>query len=233
MNNHDEDWWSIAAEPLPESVAAGDVPRLNTAFRHLWAELKKAQFDFADGNHLTGAYLSLVAVSAFLSLFGPVRQEGLSVPLAALENALWALDEGVVQPILKPARRARSGRARSSVLYQELKGTAVYVVHRLHSLGVEQKEARAIVKTELRHIGVKPDRGSGEITARTIRGWCDEVAADVGRYGTAAQRCYLLLSHPANRLLDDMPLEAAKSWLRSRLRFFVTTIGGKPANPAS
>ena len=196
-------------------------------------ELRAAQSEFADGNHLNGAYLSLLAVSAFLSLFGPVKQEGLSAPLAALESALWALDEGVVEPILKPARRARGGRARSSVLRQELKGAAVYVAHRLHSLGLEQKEALAIVAAELRRIGVKPDRGSGEITPRTIRGWCDEVAADVGRDGTAAQRCYLLLSHPEDRTLDDMPPEAAKSWLRSRLRFFVTAIGGKPANPLS
>ena len=214
-------------------MAAGDVPRLNIAFRHLWAELREAHSKFADGHHRAGAYLSLVAVNAFLSLFGPVRREGLSTPLAALESALWALDEGVVQPILKPDRRARSGRARSSVLYQELKGAAVYVVHRLHHLGLEQKKARAIVAAELRSIGVKPDRGSGEITARTIRGWCDEVAADVGRRGVAAQRSYALLSHPANKAFENMPREAAKTRLRSRLRFFVTAIGGKPANPVS
>jgi hypothetical protein len=231
MNNQDEDWWSIAAEPLPDSVAMGDLPRLNIAFRHLWAELREAQSEFADGNHLNGAYLTLVAVYAFLSLFGPVRQEGLSVPLAALENALWVLDEGVVQPILKPTQRARRGRARSSVLHQELKGAAVYVAHRLNSLGLEQKEVLAIVAAELRSIGVKPDRGSGEITARTIRGWCEEVAADVGRHGTAARRCSELRSHPENKALENMSREAAKSWLRSRLRFFVTTIGGKPANP--
>jgi hypothetical protein len=231
VNNRDEDWSSVAAEPLPESVSVGEVARLNIAFRHLWAELREAQSEFADGNRLTGAYLSLVAVIAFLSLFGPVRREGLSVPLAALEDALWALDEGVVQPILKPARRARTGRARSSVLYQEAKGTTVYVVHRLRSLGLGQKEAQKIVGAELRRMGVKPDRGSGEITARTIRGWCDEVAAD--RQGTAAQRCYLLVSHPADKTLDGMPPEAAKSLLLSRLRRFLTKIGAKPPNPSS
>ena len=88
MNNHDEDWWSVAAEPLPESIAAGDLPRLNIAFLHLWAELREAQSEFAKGNHQDGAYLAVLAVSALLSLFGPVRQEGLSTPLAALESAL-------------------------------------------------------------------------------------------------------------------------------------------------
>jgi hypothetical protein len=235
MNNQDQDWWSILAEglPLPESIAVGDVPTLNIAFRHLWAELREAQSHFASGNHLTGAYLSVVAVSAFLSLFSPVRQEGLSMPLAALEGALWALDEGVVQPILKPARRARTGRARSSDLYQKLKGTAIYVVHRLHGLGLEQKEVWKMVGAELRQIGLKPDRGSGDITARTIRGWCEKVAADVGSQEAAAQHYYVLLSHPANKALEKMPREVAKSWLLSRLRFFVTTIGAKPPNPPS
>jgi hypothetical protein len=233
LSNHDDDWWSIAAEPLPESVATGNVPSLNIALRHLWVELREAQSEFAKGNHLDGAYLALLAMSAFLSLFGPVKQEGLSAPLAALESALWALDEGVVEPILKPARRAGSGRARSSVPHQELKGAAVYVAQRLHRLGFEQKKARTIVAAELRSIGVKPDRGSGVITARTIRGWCDEVASDVGRHGVAAQRCYALLSHPANKALENMPPEAAKTWLQSRLKFFVTAIGGKPANPVS
>jgi hypothetical protein len=233
MNNQDEDWWSIAAEPLPESLAMGDLPRLNIAFRHLWAGLREAQSDFANGDHLTGAYLSVVAVSAFLSLFRPVRREGLSAPLAALESALWALDEGVVQPILKPARPAQSGRARSPVLYQELKGAAVYVVHRLHYFGLKQKEARATVAAELRRIGLKPERGSGSVTARTIRGWCEEVAADVGRHGAAARRSHALLLHPGNKVLENMPREAAKSWLRSRLKFFATAIGEKPANPLS
>ena len=233
MNNHGEDWWSVAAEPLPESIATGDLPRLNIAFLHLWAELREAQSEFAKGNHQDGAYLAVLAVSAFLSLFGPVRQEGLSTPLAALESALWVLDEGVVEPILKPTRQARSGRARSSVLYQELKGAAVFVVHRLHRLGLEQKKARAVVADELRSIGVKPDRGSGQITARTIRWWCEEVAADVGRQGVAAQRSHTLLSHPGNKALENMPREAARSCLRSQLRHFVIAIGGKPANPPS
>lgn len=233
MNKHDENWWSVAAEPLPESVAAGDVPRLNIAFQHLWAELRAAHSEFADGNHLHGAYLSLLSVYAFLSLFGPVRQEGLFVPLAALESALRALDEGVVEPILRSPRRARTGRARSSDLYQELKGTAVYVVSRLCELGHVRSDALKIVAADLRRIGVKPDRGSGEVTSRTVRWWCEEIAADVGRHGAAAQRCDVLLLHSANEALDNMPPESAKLLLRSRLRFFVTAIGRKPANPLS
>src|SRR5262249_4278336 len=120
-----------------------------------------------------------------------------------------------------------------SVHHQELKGAAVYVVHRLHRLGLEQKKARATVAAELRSIGVKPDRGSGEITARTIRVLWQAVAAGVGRHGVAAQSRGALGSHPANNSLENMSREAAKSLLLSQLRRFVTSIGAKPPNPLS
>jgi hypothetical protein len=231
LNNHGEDWWSIAAEGLPEFVAAQDVPRLNIALQYLWAELRQAQSEFTDGNQQDGVYVSLCAVIAFLSLFGPVRREGLFAPFAALESALWALDEGVVEPILKPPRRAKTGRARSSVPYQELKGAAAYVVRRLGDFGHARSEALKVVAADLQRIGVKPDRGSGKITSRTVRGWCEEVATDIGRHRTAAKACHRLLSHSANGVLDRMPPEEPRSWLRSRLRFFTTKIGGKPAKP--
>jgi hypothetical protein len=231
LNNHDEDWWSIAAEPLPESIAAQDVPRLNIALRYLWAELRQAQSEFADGVQLNGAYSSLVAAIAFLSLFGPVRGEGLFVPLAALESALWALGEGVVEPIFKPPQPAKTGRARSPDLHQQLKGATAYVVRRLCDLGHARSEAWKVVAADLRHIGVKPDRGTGHVTARTVRGWCEEVAADIGCHGTAAKRYHQLLAHPANKVPDRISPEEAKSWLRSRLRLFATAVVGKPAKP--
>jgi hypothetical protein len=231
LNNHDEDWWSITAEPLPEFVTAQDVPRLNIALQYLWAELRQAQSEFADGNQQDGLHLSLCAVSAFLGLFGPVRREGLFAPFAALESALWALDEGVVEPILKAPRPARPGRARSPAPYQALKGAAAYVVCRLGDFGHGQSEALKVVAADLQRIGVKPERGSGEITSRTVRGWCEEVAADIGCHRTAAQVCHELLSRSANGVLDRLSPDEARSWLRSRLRFFTTQIGGKPANP--
>ena len=39
---------------------------------------------------------------------------------------------------------------------------------------------------ELVKLGVRRERGPGPITARTVRHWCDEVAADVRRHGVAA-----------------------------------------------
>ena len=92
---HDEDCWFVATE---------DIPSLNTALSQLMAGLRQAQSEFAGGEQLNGAYSSITTVIAFLSRFVPVREEGLFVPLAALESALWALDEGIVEPILKPPR---------------------------------------------------------------------------------------------------------------------------------
>jgi hypothetical protein len=45
---------------------------------------------------------------------------------------------------------------------------------------------RAVAKVLTRR-GVKAERGSGKITADTVRHWCvDELPADVGRHGPAA-----------------------------------------------
>jgi hypothetical protein len=101
--------WLSALGTLPELLGPGDLPKLNEGLRYLFKELRQAQAAFSGGSHQDGVYSSLVAVSAFLNLFRAVRIEGLTLPLAALESALWALDEGVTEPLLKPARRAKGG----------------------------------------------------------------------------------------------------------------------------
>jgi hypothetical protein len=51
---------------------------------------------------------------------------------------------------------------------------------------VSLPDARALVAEALVELGVRPERGSKQITARTVRTWCEEVAEDVGRHGAAA-----------------------------------------------
>jgi hypothetical protein len=97
-----EAWWS-AVGMLPEALGPRDLPNLNEGLRYLFKELREAQAAFSSGSHLDGTYSSLVAVLAFLSLFRVTSIEGLASPLAALESALWALDEGITQPLLRPA----------------------------------------------------------------------------------------------------------------------------------
>jgi hypothetical protein len=52
--------------------------------------------------------------------------------------------------------------------------------------GLAKTKACARVAKTLTQLGVRPERGPGQITATTIRHWCDEVAADVGRRSDAA-----------------------------------------------
>src|SRR6266850_7315941 len=79
--------WLGAIGTLPEVLGLGDLPKLNEGLRYLFKELRQAQAEFRGGKQLDGAYLSLCAVYAFLTLFRPTGVEGLAVPLSALENA--------------------------------------------------------------------------------------------------------------------------------------------------
>jgi hypothetical protein len=139
------------------------------------------------------------------------------MPLAELESALWALDAGITEPLLKPVRRARAGRPRASQLRQEFIGMVAYTVRRLCDLGHTLASAHTEVAADLRHIGVKTDRGSDRITARTVRGWCDEVSEDVGRHYPAARRFDLLMADPRTAALRRLPSGLAAKALREQL----------------
>ena len=102
------------------SAGPADLRTLNEGLRYLFKELREAQTAFVGGSHLDGVYLALVAIYAFVSLFRAAGTEGLMVPLMELESALCALDNGVTEPLLKPVRRAKSGRAPASQLRQPL-----------------------------------------------------------------------------------------------------------------
>jgi hypothetical protein len=229
----EREWWRLLQEPLPETVGPEHLPALNIGLQHLWAELRQAQSEYRAGRESTGAYLSLIAVGAFLSLFGATWTEGLGMPLSALESALWALDEGIVEPILTPPRPAKAGRAPSSALKQELRGAAVYVLRRLMDFGLSRSAAEQAVADDLRRIGVRPDRGRGpgRLTRSAVRAWCEEVAADIGRRRTATRRYRLLLADPTNKALDGMPADDAVKLLRHRLIAFAAAVN--PPKPPS
>jgi hypothetical protein len=156
----DADWWEVfRGDPLPALVEIENLPALNVGLRYLWLELQRAQSEFNSGKRLSGAYASLIAVIAFLSLFRAARIGGLGVPLHALESALWALDEGIVEPILKPVGTSKGGRHRASVLRHEFKGMTAYVVTRLAGFVSSRSEAEKLVAADLAGIAVRPDRG--------------------------------------------------------------------------
>lgn len=222
---------------LPEVLTPEDLRKLNVGLRHLFKELREAQAEFSSGSHIDGVYYSLIAVYAFLSLFRVTSIEGLTMPLAALESALWALDQGNTEPLLKPAGQARSGRPKASRLRHEFIGTLAYTVRRLCDFGYTLSRAQMEIAADLRHIGVKTDGGSDRITARTVRGWCDDVSEDVGRHHPAAQRYDLLMADPRTAALARLPPEAAAKALRQQLVHAARALGAaapprKPPNPS-
>jgi hypothetical protein len=227
-----EAWWS-AVGTLPEALGPGDLPNLNEGLRYLFKELREAQAAFSRGSHLDGTYSSLVAVLAFLSLFRVTSIEGLASPLAALESALWALDEGITQPLLRPAGSARSGRPRAPELRQEFIGMVAYTVRRLCDFGYTLSKAHTEVAADLRRIGATTDWGSDRITARTVRGWCEDVSEDAGRHYPAAQRYHALMADPRTAALGRMPAGAAAKALRHQLVHAARALGvtGTPRKP--
>jgi hypothetical protein len=106
------------------------------------------------------------------------------MPILNLQNALAALEKNNVSPILEPV--ALSGRAASSDAHRALKGAAAGTVKRLLEAGLDRKQALKVVAKALAEQGVRPERGSGAITGNTVRHWCEKVAEDEGRRGTAA-----------------------------------------------
>src|SRR5262249_16301777 len=146
----------------------------------------KNPFDTGDKASREGAIQSLEVLLKFLSQFQPVLDEGLNAPLAALFNALLSLDDGTLLPILKPV--PVRGRSRASGIRDNLKGAAAFTVARLRGTGQSASDARAEVARVFRDAGVTSARGRyPAITRRTVRGWCEEVAVDIGRGGEAAQ----------------------------------------------
>jgi hypothetical protein len=213
----DNDVWYAAQGTLPEVLRPPDLPKLNEGLRYLFKELREAQAAYVGGSRPDGVYFALVAINAFVSLFRAVGTEGLIAPLMELESALWALDEGVTEPLLKPVRRAKPGRQRAAQLRQEFLGMVAYTVKKLCDFGCPQSEARKAVADDLNRVGTEPDRGSGQVTPRTVRDWCERVSEDFGRHSPAAQRYDALMADPRTAALGRMPAETAAHLLRRQL----------------
>jgi hypothetical protein len=177
------------AGTLPETIVAGDLEILNSGLHLLFADLRRAYRYFQDGegNGRGGASSALGALYRFIVLFEKPFAEGLQLPIQDLQQALAALEDNNVLPMLKPVRRR--GRAISSDAREALKGHVAGTVRRLLQTGINLDAAYQRVAKELKRRGVRPERGTGNVTATTVRHWCDRVAADVGRRGAAAVVC--------------------------------------------
>jgi hypothetical protein len=71
--------------------------------------------------------------------------------------------------------------------------------------------AHKAVADALHEIGIKPSRGSGRVTARTVRSWCETVAADVGGHSNAATHANSMLTDEYKaRIKEMLPRDARK-----------------------
>lgn len=197
---------------LPDRIGPDQLAHLNEALHWLFGELRDAAEHHRSGDNggRDGAFHAIKAVTAFLMLFRSVNKKGLQAPLALLANALTALDHNTVEPMMKPV--PRPGRAPASSGRQSLKGVAAYVVRQLQDVGIDRTTACKDVAAQLVACDVRPDRGSGKITHRTIREWCDAISADVGRRGDDRQTFDGMLA--GNKRL---PRKKARQLLLARL----------------
>jgi hypothetical protein len=171
----------------PRAAAEGtQLEAPNEAFEYLLSGLREAKSSSGDEAGREGAIHALETVIKFLGLFQPVLDEGLHASLATLLDGLLGLKDGAVSPLLKPI--PHDGRPRASALRESLIGGAAFAVDGLCAAGLPASEAHGLVASVLRAEGVTAARGRfPEITANTVRVWCDNVAADVEMNGEAAQ----------------------------------------------
>jgi hypothetical protein len=201
---------------LPETIGQSDIDTLNAGLRHLFARLREARrlFHEEKDNGRAGAFTALGAMWQFVVLFKSPHSQLLQVPILALQNALAALEDNNVLPILEPV--TRSGRGPSSQAYATLIGFTAGTVKRLVQAGEDRKHAFEAVAKLLAKQGVQSQRGSGAITANTIRHWCDEIEVDVGRRTTGAKAFYSMFLPEENSRFDELhPSEARRRALGS------------------
>jgi hypothetical protein len=171
---------------LSETIGEADLSTLNSGLQFLFERLREAQeqFEREGDNGRLGARTALSACWNFILLFRKPLEETLHVPILRLQDALAGLAKGRTEPIVKAVRRR--GGAPSSDAYDSIKGHAVATVQLLQLAGLTRDDARRVVAKQLSKLGVRPERGSGHVTATTLRNWADKVSSDFGRHSTAA-----------------------------------------------
>jgi hypothetical protein len=195
---------------LPEQITANDLETLNAGLRFLFGDLRTASalFHHSKNHGRDGAIKAVGAAWRLVALFKQPHAELLPLPLVELQDALTALDNNNVVPILKPIRR--KGRAVSSGARAALKGRGAGAVAQLMEAGLSRQEACTRVATLLVKLGVRPERGSGQVTATTVRHWFDEVAADVGRRGEAAIVYHDIFTAEERERFSKLPSDQAR-----------------------
>jgi hypothetical protein len=101
-----------------------------------------------------------------------------------------------------------------------LRGNAAGTVQLLWKTSLDRQQACRVVANQLKELGVRSERGSGNVTANTVRHWCEEVAGDVGRHGTAAMAYDSMLAEIELKI-SVLTQEQARRWALDALAAFV------------
>lgn len=183
---------SASKEKRIESEASSSDERIEELFDWLYTELREAKrlYEAGDRAGRDRAIHALKTITVFLMEFKPIDRETLHLPLVAICNALTSLNDGETHALLQKVRRR--GRGRDSEARRTLKGVVAFTVQELCAARMSRDEAYRVVALVLQRAGTAAARGGSKVTIRTVRGWCEETAADVGRRGEAAQTFDLL-----------------------------------------
>ena len=183
-------------------------------------QAKEQYDDETDGGRLA-AFTTVGAMWQFIALFSSSQAKLLHVPALNLLNALAALEQNDVLPILKPV--ARRGRAASSHKYASLHGHIAGTVTRLRESGLDLKQSHAQVAKEMAKLGVRSARATGIVTAKTVSHWCDEVASDVSRLGAAAIMYDSMFTREENNQFQSLAPSEARRFAIASLQTYVRT----------
>jgi hypothetical protein len=211
---------------LPEVVSERDLETLNAGLRFFFADLRHAfeLYQRSEGHGRAGAVKALSAAWRFIALFSHPLADNLHVPILQLLDALAALDDNNIDPMLAPV--PHRGRAKSTGRRATLKGQAAGTVIRLISAGMTPLQAYGQVAATLVKFGVRRERGSArQITATTVRHWCDNVVADVGRHGVASMVCHDMFTPEENERFASLPTrEKQRSFALTSLTDFLRAV---------
>jgi hypothetical protein len=190
---------------LPEEITPSELQILNSALSSLFAALREIRSLYQNAETIEDRRRAICVALAFycrfIQLFQKPLEEGLYVPILHLNDSLAGLNDNLVSPILQPIRK--KGRSESSEVHNALKGLVAATVIFLCENGFRAPDAHKLVVQWLNKLGVRSVRGSGDITAKTVKNWCGGISS-LGETSTAtaAIMCKQMLAESERKRLD-------------------------------
>jgi hypothetical protein len=212
---------------LEEDITSSEqLQILNSALRSLFAALREIRplYEKAEAqDHRRAICVALAFYCRFIQLFKKPLEEGLDVPILHLNDALAALNDNLVLPILRPI--PKRGRSKSSDAHNALKGLVAATVTYLCENGFPAEDAHKALAQWLNKLCVRSERGSGDITPKTVFNWCNEVSKlDETSTATAAIMYNKMLAASERERLAATAKKATPEYAaRNRLILWVTT----------